>query len=167
MSELTAVEKLKKACDDAYTSHPTSCSHAVWYVITQIVDAQQTYRQANQLVDFCTGNWKEVTVEEGHKLANQGIVVAGGLKNASGSGHVIAIYPGEMILNGGYEYYYAKEGKNLILKGTKTLPRCLSTSSGAWPGAKSKGDKTVWDPWAKDTVFAGVKFGTPKTKVST
>ncbi|MFD2300552.1 hypothetical protein QRO11_00320 [Paracidovorax citrulli] len=29
---------------------------------------------------------------------------------------------------------------------------------GGWPGARSKGDKTIWDPWASDAKFAQVTF---------
>ena len=38
------------------------------------------------------------------------------------------------------------------------FPRAMSASSGAWPGARSRGDKTVWDPWGNDATFLAVKF---------
>lgn len=41
---------------------------------------------------------------------------------------------------------------------TGLYPLAMSTSVGSWPGAMSKGDKTVWDPWGNDDRFAEVKF---------
>ena len=158
-----AVQDLAKACDDAYAANQSSCSNAAWDVIKAVHDPQQEFRQANQLVDWMTTNWSEVDLEDGYLAANQGVVVVGG-KKESGHGHVIVIYPGDKILNGGYQYYYAKEKKYLTMPRKTSYPRCLSTSISTtpWPGAKSCGDKTVWDPWAKDEKFALVKFFTPK-----
>ncbi len=61
----------------------------------------------------------------------------------------------------------------MTLSGKKKYPLCMSTSIGykpgetdlkkqGWPGAMSKGDKTVWDPWGNDDKFAKVKFWAPK-----
>ena len=161
MPDTQAVAALKAACDTAYDLHGTSCSHAVWAVIRGVHSPEEPYRKANELIDYMEKNWQEVDLDTGLELANKGTVVVGGLK-ADPNGHVIVIYPGEKKFNGGYEYYYAKLKKNLILKGTAKYPLCMSTSMGSWPGAKSKGDKTVWDPWGKDTAFAKVKFWTPK-----
>lgn len=160
------VEALKKACDKAYDSNKTSCSNAIWDVIREIGDKNETYRVANVLLDHMKANWQSVSLEEGFKLANLGVLVVGGAK-ADPNGHVIAIYPGEKVTNGGYPYYYEKEKKYLTLKGNKQLPRCLSTSKSTWPGAMSKGDKTVWDPWGNDLKFSQVKFYTPKTNSGT
>jgi hypothetical protein len=87
-------------------------------------------------------------------------VVVGGLK-ATTNGHVIVIYPGASIDSGGYEYSY--KGKPQTLRSHGKYPPAMSTSLGAWPGAMSDGDKTVWDPWGTDAAFAKVKFWTPKT----
>jgi len=152
-----AVATLKDACDAAYEANKSSCSHSVMAVIRAVLDPAMEHRNANGLVDYWTTNWSEVSLDDGFYLANIGRVVAGGKKEA-GHGHVILIYPGDRILNGGYQYYWKAGKKNLTLKGTKQLPRCMSTSIGSWPGAMSKGDKTVWDPWGNDTNFAEVKF---------
>ena len=162
-----AVEALKAACDEAYGKYGNSCSHAVWYVLQKLVDANTTYLEANQLVDFLVGDsgWKEVSVEDGWKLAGQGIVVIGGLKKPGGHGHVVLIYPGAKIESGGYSYTYKdKKGQTKpdTLRSHGLYPRALSTSRGSWPGAMSKGDKTVWDPWADDDTFKEVKFWTRK-----
>jgi len=86
------------------------------------------------------------------------------LKNPGGHGHVIAFYPGEKIQSGGYLYTYTDKKTNKLktdkLRNHGMFPRALSTSNGAWPGAMSKGDKTVWDPWASDDIFEDVKFWT-------
>ena len=161
-----AVAKLKAACDDAYAKHNNSCSHAVWYIITQVLDPNFKWLDANHLVDFFTASsdWKEVTVDEGGTLALKGVVVAGGLKKDGGHGHVIVIYPGPKKPSGGYLYPYKdkKTGQTvqLTMRSHGNYPPALSTSIGSWPGAKSKGDKTVWDPWADDDTFEDVKFWT-------
>ena len=89
-------------------------------------------------------------------------MVVGGSKAQIGHGHVIAIYPGTKIPNGGYQYFYKPANKYLLLKSSGLFPRALSTSMGrVWPGAMSKGDKTVWDPWGKDDAFEQVRFWAP------
>lgn len=142
MPDTTAVDALKKACDDAYVNNPSSCSNAVWDVIRAIINPNETYRVANVLVDHMEGNWKKVSLDDGYTLANEGTVVVGGLK-ATGNGHVIVIYPGTKVMKKGV-----------------ALPRCLSTSKSDWPGTRSKGDKSVADPWSPAD-FAKVKFYTP------
>ena len=152
-----AAAALKAACDSAYDANKDSCSHAVMAVIHAVLDASMQHRDANSLIDYMTTSWSEVSLDDGFYIANLGHVVVGGKKEA-GHGHVIVIYPGDKILNGGYQYYWTAGKKNLTLPGTKQYPRCMSTSIGSWPGALSKGEKTVWDPWAKDEVFAKVCF---------
>ncbi len=49
--------------------------------------------------------------------------------------------------------------QGLAVKGS--YPLALSTSLGAWPGAKSNRDKTVRDPWGNDDAFALVTFWAP------
>jgi hypothetical protein len=157
-----AVAQLKAACDRAYDNNLHSCSNAVYDLIKELVNPGETYRQANEFIDYWDENWKSVSLEEGFGLANRGIVVVGGLKVLGGHGHVIAIYPGTKIPNGGYQYFYKPANKYLTLKPTGTYPRALSTSiSTTWPGTMSKGDKTVWDPWAKDDAFSNVEFWAP------
>lgn len=156
-----AVTQLKVACDNAYDQYPGSCSHAVWSVIRAIVNPKEEHRQANAMIVYFGKNWKTVDLEEGYKLANEGKVVVGGLEGTT-NGHVIVIYPGDKIESGGYEFLYKKENKMLKMRSHGKFPRALSTSIGSWPGAMSKGDKTVWDPWGNDEVFKKVAFWTPK-----
>lgn len=157
----TPPDLLKATCDTAYDQNKESCSHAVWHVIKTLVNAKEPYRQANELINYMqAGGWSSVTLEDGYATANQGLVVVGGLK-ADKHGHVIVIYPGSKKLNGGYQYKSKKTGKLEMLKGKAQYPLCLSTSSGQWPGAKSRGTLTVWDPWGNDAVFAKVRFWTP------
>ncbi len=151
------VTKLKEACDAAYEANKTSCSHAVMAVIRAVLDPTMAHRNANGLIDYWTTNWSEVSLEDGFYLANLGRVVVGG-KKESGHGHVVVIYPGDKILNGGYQFFSKKLNKELTLPRRKAFPRAMSTSIGTWPGAMSKGDKTVWDPWGNDTTFAEVRF---------
>lgn len=153
------ISKLKAACDAAYVKNPKSCSNSVWDVIRAMVDPNQPYMQANALVDWMEKNWKEVDLDAGAELAQKGVVVVGGLKS-TGNGHVIVIYPGPKQASGGYPYPY--KGKTLTLSSHGKYPPAMSTSLGAWPGAMSDGDKTVWDAFGKDEAFAKVKFWTPK-----
>jgi hypothetical protein len=163
-----AVATLKTACDEAYTKHNNSCSHAVWHILTIIVDEQFQWLDANHLVDFliASPDWKDVSIDAGSDLALQGIVVVGGLKKPGGHGHVIVVYPGQKKASGGYSYAYRDKKTGQMLTGMMrshgNYPPALSTSNGTWPGAKSKGDKTVWDPWANDDIFPSVRFWTRK-----
>lgn len=86
--------KLKKACDDAHKKYPGSCSHAVWFVRTELIDSSAQYRKANQLIDELStaSDWEEVSVDDGWVLAQQGILVIGGLKKVGDHGHVIIIH---------------------------------------------------------------------------
>ena len=158
---------LKKACDEAFNYPPAakSCSHAVWYVIKTLLDASAPMRAANDLLAYMSTStdWCSVTLEEGWKLANQGVVVVGG-KSEIANGHVIVIYPGDKIPGGGYKYQIKNKitGKieTLTMRSHGTLPRCLSRTMGSWSGGTSKGDRNVFDPWGNDTVFRQVKYWT-------
>jgi hypothetical protein len=155
------VQKLLKACNAAYEANKTSCSHAVTSVIQAVHDADYVHQQANSLVDWMTVNWTEVSLDDGYAAAMRGAVVVGGKKEPT-NGHVIVIYPGAKILNGGYQYFW-KKGQKYMMMPRKTLyPPCMSTSIGEWPGAMSCGEKTVWDPWANDAKFELVLFWTPQ-----
>jgi hypothetical protein len=160
-------DDLKKACDEAYDYGPAakSCSHAVWYVVQKLVNSKEPLRTANDLIDYMTfsNDWREVNVDDAWKLANEGKVVVGGKKDDP-NGHVIVIYPGTKIGGGGYKYNYTNKmtakKEQLVMRSHGMLPRCLSRSMGQWPGAVSKGDKTVFDPWGNDAAFKQVKFWT-------
>lgn len=162
-----AVKALKDACDEAYVYEPAakSCSHAVWYVLKKLVDKDEPWRGANELLKYMAGSslWRKVTVDEAGTLANQGTVVVGG-KSDTPNGHVIVVYPGKRILGGGYKYTYRnkKTGKDeeATMKSHGLLPPCLSRSIGKWPGGVSKGDKNVFDPWGNDATFKKVEFWT-------
>ncbi len=78
------VKKLKEACDRAFQMYPNSCSHSVWYVISQY-DANFPYTPANQLVTYfeASPTWKQVQLTQLSKLANEGVLVVGGLNKKS------------------------------------------------------------------------------------
>jgi hypothetical protein len=152
------VEKLKRACDHAYVTYGSSCSHAVWYVISQY-DPSQKWVEANDLVNQLSHSpkWKPVELREVSRLANQGAMIAGGLNKAPAHGHVLVVYPGPEKSAGGYDAK-DKERKIYKVRPRGSFPRAMSTSLGGWPGARSYGDKTVWDAWGDDTEFKKVKF---------
>ena len=153
---MSAVEKLKKAADEAYSLHPKSCSHAVWHVIKQYIP-DQAYNVANGLLIQleCDSRWKQTRVDELEKLANNGTLIVGGV-SAQTNGHVIVVYPGAAKPAGGF--MMIKNGKSILTQRKGNYALALSTSLGSWPGAMSNGDKTVRDPWGKDEIFAEVKF---------
>lgn len=152
----TPVETLQQAADEAYEKHPGSCSHAVWHVIKAFVP-EQPYKTANALVDFLENDkrWKAVPVAELAERASRGELIVGGMKTQP-NGHVIVVYPGQAKPAGGYAY--TSGGKSQIMRTRGLYARAMSTSLGGWAGAKSKGDKTVWDSWANDAKFSQVKF---------
>ena len=84
-----------------------------------------------------------------------GALIVGG-KKEPGHGHVIVVYPGPDKAAGGYSY--TRGGKTETLRTRGSYPPAMSTSLGGWAGARSKGDKTIWDPWASDAKFAHVTF---------
>ncbi|QPF75635.1 hypothetical protein G8A07_23765 [Roseateles sp. DAIF2] len=155
-SGTVSVADLKKVADEAYEKHPGSCSHAVWHVIKRYAP-EQPYRTANSLIAFMTGDkhWKEVPVSDLNERVNRGELIVGGLTDQP-NGHVILVYPGTPKPSGGYAY--TRKGKSLTMPARGMYPRAMSTSLGNWAGAKSKGDKTIWDAWASDEKFAQVKF---------
>jgi hypothetical protein len=167
-----AISLLKAACDNAYDKNSDSCSDAVWAVIRSCVNPQEPHRQANALIKYLDENWDAASLDDGHALALKGVVVVGGLaadpKSNAPNGHVIVLYPSVKIESGGYPFEYHDKRKNttmtLVMRTHGKYPPCMSTSLGSWPEAMSRGDKTVWDPWANDEKFAKVKFWTPKVK---
>ncbi len=150
------IEKLKQACDQAFQIYPNSCSHSVWYVVSRY-DSNFPYMPANQLVKYfeASPKWKEVQLLELSKLADEGVLVVGGLIEKT-HGHVIVVYPGHERQDGGFNLHGPK-GKQVKAPPHGTYARAMSTSMGSWPGAKSNGDKTVRDPWGNED-FKQVKF---------
>jgi len=147
--------KLNNACQTAFLTYPSSCSHAVWYVIKQY-KSKQEWMSANDLVDHLdkSSDWKEVELSELSRLASDGVLVVGGAKE-NGHGHVIVVYPGQSKQSGGFSY--EKNGEDKIARSHGEYPLAMSTSSGRWPGAKSNGDKTVFDAWGA-VKFKPVRF---------
>jgi hypothetical protein len=155
---------LRDACYGAYDRHPDSCSHAVNSIIRAVLglsEKEWPHRDANALCDHLDDNWLEVDLARAYELAQQGVVVVGGTYNEGGHGHVIVVFPGTKKSRGGYSYA-AKDGSIKEVRQVGLFPLALSTSMGSWPGAKSRGTKTVWDPWGKDEAFAEVTFWTPR-----
>lgn len=147
---------LQAACDEAVDTYPNSCSHAVWHVIRKYIP-DQPYLTANTLVVHLetSPHWEEVQMVDISRLANDGALIVGGLTGIS-HGHVIVAYPGQPKFDGGY-HFKTKEGKQVLAKGHAVYPLAMSTSMGSWPGAKSRGDKTVVDPWPREQ-FHKVRF---------
>jgi hypothetical protein len=161
-------EELAKACKEAFKKYPSSCSHSTWHIIQQY-KPDQPFMIANKLINHISSSseWQEVQVTELSKLASSGVLVVGGFKEVGQDkngharhGHVIVVYPGAEKTRGGYYYKSRRTGKNELMpeKGSYALSMSTSMSTNGWPGAKSNGDKTVWDPWGDDNKFKNVRF---------
>ena len=105
----------------------------------------------------CNPRWMRVQVHELEKYANEGVLIVGGLAEEK-NGHVVVVYPGKAKMAGGYTYNDKKTGKVETVRERGPYALVMSRSMGGWPGAMSKGDKTIWDPWGRDDLFAKVKF---------
>src|SRR5207249_8749494 len=105
-------EGLKQACDAAYEANKNSCSHAVISVIRSVYDANMPHKDANGLIAYVNTKWTEVNLDDAFYIANLGHIVVGGKKETD-HGHVIVVYPGDKIMNGGYQYYWKAGKKNL------------------------------------------------------
>ncbi len=148
--------QLEQVALEAYDAYPASCSHAVWYVIKRYLP-DQPYRTANVLLASLAADrrWKEVPVSELAERASRGELIVGGLEETP-NGHVIVVFPGAAKPAGGYAYMSG--GKSVTMRARGPYPRAMSTSLSGWAGAKSRGDKTIWDPWASDVKFKQVTF---------
>lgn len=151
-------EKLKAACSDAFSKYPHSCSHAVWHVLQQYIPSQP-YLAANQLLHYIESkpdDWREVKLHELSKLASDGNLIVGGAVELP-NGHVIVVYPGNEKFSGGFIFKDKVTGKSMNAKPYGMYALAMSTSMGSWPGARSNGVRTVFDPWGSKK-FKEVKF---------
>ena len=140
-----AADRLTQAAQAAYDQYSHDCSHAIWEVLKQMVNPSETYRTANELMTEMArpgSGWRQVaSMQEASDLANSGKVVAGGLGEKVGHGHVVVVMPGPMRPSGGFEY----QGKVMPSRGY--FPPAMSTSSSGYPGTMSRVEKTVRDAW--------------------
>ena len=137
-------DRLKAAGQAGYDKFPHDCSHSVWEMLHQM-GMDEPYRTANVLMGYlssASSGWRKVDVIEAGRLANEGKVVIGGLASQSGSGHVVMVMPGASKPAGGFRM---NSGKMLPQSGS--FPLSASGAASSWPGAHSRGEKTVRDPW--------------------
>ena len=140
-----AAAALTKAGQDGYDAYPKDCSHSIWVMLKLMGSPDEPYRTANDLMRYVASQgsgWHRVlTVEDASKLANQGKVVLGGL---AGHGHVVMVMPGPPHASGDYD-----TGGGAVQRSMGAFPPSASGASSSWPGARSRGEKTVRDPWPK------------------
>ena len=118
-------------------------------VLRELVNPNEPYLTANGLmasVAHRDSGWQQVTMQEASNLANKGKVVIAGLADRVGHGHVLIVAPGPMRPDGGLD----QQGRPL-LRSNGLFPPAVSGSLGYWPGAVSRGEKTVRDAWGRDT----------------
>jgi hypothetical protein len=152
---------IKTACDQAYRMS-FDCSDLVWRVWTKVINDKDPKREANALIDYLEkestrpgSGWSVVSIGRAYELVNTDVFVIAGARK-SPHGHVVVLYPGLRKPDGGFRFTN-KEGESVVARRHGTFPRCVSRSSGKWPGANSDGDKTVRDPW-DDKDFKQVKY---------
>lgn len=146
-----AAKRLSAVAQTAYDLYSHDCSHSIWFVLKQIVDFKQPYLTADQLIDSIKrprSGWRQVQLTEASDLANKGVVVLGGLEK-TGHGHVLVVMPGPWHAAGGFA--------GLPQQGS--YPPSMSGSMSSWQGARSRGERTVRDPWSA-TDWSFVKFWT-------
>lgn len=135
--EQTPAGRLAAAGRAGYDAFPNDCSHSVWYMLRQL-GMEEPYRVANALMGHLASpgsGWRQVSLAEAGDRADQGKVVIGGLAKP-GSGHVVMVMPGSRPA-GGFP----------PMPTSGMYPRSASGASSSWPGAHSRGEKTVRDPW--------------------
>ena len=145
-SKADAVAALTKAGQDGYDAYPRDCSHSIWTMLRLMGSADEPYRTANELMSHMASQgsgWHRVlTVEDASKLANEGKVVLGGLAVPGGHGHVVMVMPGPWHASGGFDM-----GGGRMAQNHGAAPPSASGASSSWAGARSRGEKTVRDPW--------------------
>jgi hypothetical protein len=138
-------QALRAAEEAAYDAYPNDCSHAVWELLKQTGHPDEPYRTANDLMDMVAkpnSGWRQVTMAEASRLAEAGKVTIGGRKEPKGSGHVLGVWPGAWKQAGGF-----MAGGKWIEPTHEQYPLAMSGAMSAWPGARSRGERTVQDPW--------------------
>lgn len=156
MADDDKVRALTAAGAAGYDAHPNDCSRSIWAMFQALHD-DQPYRTANGWMAFLASpnsGWHQVSVEQAGDLANRGTVVIGGLAVQGGSGHVVMVMPGQARPAGGYAM---PGGGTAPVYGA--FPPSASGAASRWPGAHSRGEKTVADPWPRDA-FHRVTFWT-------
>jgi hypothetical protein len=89
----------------------------------------------------CVSGWRQVTMAEASRLAEAGKVTISGQKEPGDNGHVLAMWPGTWKQAGGF---LGPKGPMIPTK--ELYPPAMSGSSNRnWPGAHSRGEKTVFD----------------------
>lgn len=150
---------LQQACEAAHQSQSGNCSGAV-RLMAERLGHKLPELDANGLIDYfndAKNGWTVVNETVAQGVADiGGFVVAG--KKASGHGHLVVVMPGGQKASGGYNYIWAKDGQEHVAKNEGDFPRSCSTSMGGWPGAISKGEKTVLDAWGSLNGYKGVTY---------
>ena len=134
-----ATKRLMDVAHTAYDTYSHDCSHSIWFVLKQIVDPNQPYMVADDLMKVVKApgsGWRQVDLQAASDLANKGVVVIGGLEK-QGHGHVVVVMPGAWHAAGGFS--------GLPERGS--YPPSMSGSMSSWLGARSRGERTVRDPW--------------------
>lgn len=155
MAEATT-KNLRGICEEAYKLFPTNCSGAVKEVASRMGYPLPNL-DANALIDYVQrAGWEEVDERRAQTFADSNRLVIAGKKEV-GNGHVVIVLPGGMARSGGYNYVDKKDGKTKTAAYHGVNPRSCSTSQSGWPGAMSKGDRSVRDAWSAEA-YKSVRY---------
>jgi len=164
ISPRISTEAQLQAARTAYAFDPNDCNVAVWKYLQLTgqtingTDPKGPAPLANDMLDRLAAagsGWHVVSLEDGITLANHGKVVIGGEKE-KGHGHVVALLPGPLQNAGGFKNQHGV----LMQPGSVLYPPALSASSADYPGTRSFGDKTVYDPFSPKQ-WSNVSWYTP------
>jgi hypothetical protein len=144
----TPAQRLLAAGQAAYDEFPNDCSGAVKELLRLTHTPGKPLKDANDfmaMVAKTDSGWRQVTMEEASRLADEGKVVIGGLANPKGHGHLDTVMPGAWHPAGGFTV-----GNTRMPPTPEQYPPAMSGSSNtSWPGTHSRGEKTVYDARGK------------------
>jgi len=156
---------LSAALDQAWSQPDSraSCSHFAWRVL-RAWRPDQPWLNANSLLAWMArspGLWVELPQDDTARqvsLASADRLILAG-RPAPGHGHVVVVGPGPArpCAGGGGGRDGGRGASGHPGPPRPVAAPCWSTSLSRWPGATSRGDKTVRDPWSAAD-FQGVRF---------
>ena len=131
-------QRLEDVAHTAYDTYSHDCSHSIWFVLKQTVDPNQPYMVADQLM----ASIKRPGSGCGRCSLRKRLIPPTGAwwcwaAAKTGHGHVVVVMPGPWHAAGGFS--------GLPEQGS--YPPSMSGSMSSWQGARSRGERTVRDPW--------------------
>ena len=87
-------QDLKAAADTARAHNLTECNFSTAATASSMGFNGLDGKLANEQVKYMQENWRPISAAEAQSLANQGVLVVGGLADQTGHGHTTIVVPG-------------------------------------------------------------------------